>query len=183
MKKLLNIEGLNKEYYIYDDGKIFDVANNRFKKQLPYKKGYLKVSFYINGKEKRFYVHRLVLMTFNPVEGMDKLQVNHIDGNKTNNNLSNLEWCTQSENQKHAFKMGLVSRQGTKNSQCRLTEEQVIDIANMLMNGKSGNYIHNIYPDISKATIYAIRSKRLWKHLLKDYNFPESKYKNHLAKT
>lgn len=38
MKKLLNIEGLNKEYYIYDDGKIFDVANNRFKKQLPYKK-------------------------------------------------------------------------------------------------------------------------------------------------
>ena len=63
---------------------------------------------------------------------MENLQVNHIDGDKANNNLSNLEWCTQSENQKHAFENGLLSRSGVKNSQAKLNESQVIEIANML---------------------------------------------------
>lgn len=49
------------------------------------------------------YVHRLVLGAFNPIENMAELEVNHKDGNKANNELKNLEWCTKSENMQHAY--------------------------------------------------------------------------------
>ena len=63
------------------------------------KTGYLEVSI-PNGINKRAYllIHRLVLSTFNPVEGMENLEVNHKDENKENNRLSNLEWMTSKEN-------------------------------------------------------------------------------------
>lgn len=52
-------------------------------------------------------VHRLVMIAFNPVPGYEKLQVNHKDGNKLNNHISNLEWCTAKENTDHAIKTNL----------------------------------------------------------------------------
>ena len=55
--------------------------------------GYLFVVLTKNGEHKKYLVHRLVLMAFNPVDNIDNLQVNHIDEVKTNNHLSNLEWC------------------------------------------------------------------------------------------
>ena len=61
-------------------------------------KGYLFVDLYKNGKIKKFRIHRLVLMTFKPIEGMGKLDVNHIDENKQNNSLENLEWCDRKYN-------------------------------------------------------------------------------------
>lgn len=60
--------------------------------------GYLIVTLYKNGKRKMLTVHRLVLMTFAPINNMDKLDVNHRDENKKNNNLDNLEWCNRSYN-------------------------------------------------------------------------------------
>lgn len=60
--------------------------------------GYLRVNLSKNGKCKTLLIHRLVLRTFNPVENMDKLEVNHKDENSQNNNLDNLEWCNRSYN-------------------------------------------------------------------------------------
>ena len=68
--------------------------------------GYLKVELYKDGKSKIKYVHRLVAEAFIPNPDQ-KPQVNHIDGNKANNTLSNLEWVTSSENLSHACKTGL----------------------------------------------------------------------------
>lgn len=66
------------------------------------KKGYLRVEL----EGKGFCVHRLVALAFLPqIKG--KTQVNHIDGRKDNNKVDNLEWCNNSENQKHAYKIGL----------------------------------------------------------------------------
>ena len=60
--------------------------------------GYCRVVLTINRKSVNKRVHRLVLETFTPIPDMEKYDVNHIDRNKTNNHLDNLEWCTRSEN-------------------------------------------------------------------------------------
>ena len=67
--------------------------------------GYARVAVYVDGKQKSLFVHRLVAELF--LLGEKKDQVNHIDGNKLNNLLSNLEWCTRSENARHAVATGL----------------------------------------------------------------------------
>ena len=67
-----------------------------------------RVSLYKNGKEKTWLVHRLVAIAFLPrVEGKD--YINHIDGNRHNNALINLEWCDHKENNNHAFDTGLMT--------------------------------------------------------------------------
>ena len=75
---------------------------NEFYYQRLGKNGYYSVGLWKNNKEKRFSVHRLVALHFIPNPN-NKPQVNHIDGNKLNNNASNLEWTTPSENAKHRF--------------------------------------------------------------------------------
>lgn len=69
-------------------------------------RGYLQVCLTKDGKSKTYTVHRLVAKAFIP-NLKNKKQVNHIDGNKENNNIDNLEWATSSENNKHAFRTGL----------------------------------------------------------------------------
>ena len=66
-----------------------------------------------NGKQKQCRVHRLIATTFLEIDP-DRPQVNHIDGDKTNNSIENLEWCTQSENMLHAFKAGLEGKHTKK---------------------------------------------------------------------
>ena len=70
--------------------------------------GYYRVSFSINRKRKQFYVHRLIAEYFIPNPN-NLPQVNHIDGNKLNNSLDNLEWVTVQDNVIHAYKNGLIN--------------------------------------------------------------------------
>ena len=72
--------------------------------------GYLVLDLYKDGKGKFHKVHRLVAMAFCEMQN-GKNEVNHINGNKEDNNLCNLEWCNASENQLHAFRIGLKKPQ------------------------------------------------------------------------
>lgn len=63
--------------------------------------GYHRVGICINGKRKMYSVHRLVAMRYLPVRNID-MEINHIDGDKSNNKVSNLEWVTHKENMAHA---------------------------------------------------------------------------------
>lgn len=66
------------------------------------------MSVYVDGKQKQFYVHRLIAEAFLP--NPDNLpEVNHIDGNPANNRVENLRWCTRAENAQHAFRTGLIN--------------------------------------------------------------------------
>ena len=70
------------------------------------KNGYMLMTIYEFGKPYKRYLHRLIAEAFIP-NPEHKRTINHIDGNKTNNSLSNLEWATDSENHKHAYRTGL----------------------------------------------------------------------------
>ena len=98
------IEGY-KNYSISKNGQVYSFFSNKFLKPIK-SKGYLKVNLYKNKKFKIIPIHRLVLQSFNP-QGNKGLQINHKDGNKENNCLINLEWCTSKQNNIHAWKNGL----------------------------------------------------------------------------
>jgi hypothetical protein len=109
-KDIPNYEGF---YQVSNLGNIKSLHYNqqnieKILKQTKNSSGYYKVELYKNKKSKIFYVHRIVAMAFIP-NPKNKSEVNHIDGNKLNNNVSNLEWNTISENQKHAIKHKLRS--------------------------------------------------------------------------
>lgn len=90
--------------------------------------GYVRVRLIHQGKDKTMRVHRLVAEAFIPnPEGKDT--VNHIDGNKQNNTVSNLEWNDRTEQMLHAYALGLKpSRVGSHNSNAKFTDEQVREI-------------------------------------------------------
>jgi len=94
------------KYLISKTGRVFSVFANKEMMLEKHRSGYLRVGLYKNHKQIHCLIHRLVAETYidNPNK---KLFVNHIDGNKQNNAVQNLEWVTASENQKHAYKIGL----------------------------------------------------------------------------
>ena len=96
------------EYYTIDkNGNVFSIRKNKYlKPYLDRKNGYLSVALHKDGTHKNYRVHRLVAETF--ISNPSNLpQVNHIDGNKLNNNVENLEWCTSQQNIQHAWTNGL----------------------------------------------------------------------------
>ena len=80
-------------------GKLLKLSPNKF--------GYLRFTAKKDNITKTLHVHRIVLLTFKPIN--EEKQVNHINGIKSNNRLENLEWCTDSDNKKHAYKTGLMT--------------------------------------------------------------------------
>ena len=105
MSKALQIKDYN-NYYITDTGKVYSRQTGRIKKLSEEKthEGYLRVQL-CNGKTKKHKaIHRLVAIAFIP--NPDNLpEINHIDGDKANNCVTNLEWCSSSDNKKHAFRV------------------------------------------------------------------------------
>lgn len=89
--------------------------------------GYYKVGLYNGDGQKTVYVHRLVGVTFLPNPN-NLPEINHIDGNKLNNCVSNLEWCTRKENAKHSYNLGLQkSKRGGNNPLHKSVEQYTLD--------------------------------------------------------
>lgn len=112
VETFVKIEGFEK-YEVSNLGRVRNVKSGRILKPQLTKNGYLKHFLYKNNKQKHLLLHRIIATTFidNP-EG--KPQVNHIDENKLNNDLSNLEWCTIRENAVHGTRTKRIAEKRSK---------------------------------------------------------------------
>lgn len=164
---------LKYHYFLDEQGNVYSQKSGKRLSTHLDKDGYEKVRFICSdNKRHTFSVHRLMLENFCPRDDMEKLQVNHIDGNKLNNTLSNLEWCTCQENIDHAIAHHLRANQkGEHNSSSKLTEEQVLQIIDLLLSKKfSGAEIDRCF-GLCKDYSNSIRRKERWSYLTKDIDF------------
>jgi predicted XRE-type DNA-binding protein len=132
-RDIVGNEGL---YKVSNFGNVKSYHKNKVRILKPISVGnYLGIQL-VNGRENRkFYIHRLVAQAF--VENTyNKKEVNHIDGNKFNNVVTNLEWATRTENEFHARKIGLKNQMGENNPMCKFSDETVKEIRNLYKTGK-----------------------------------------------
>lgn len=131
-----------KEYDNFEvstDGQIRNANTQKSYKLHLNKTGYLQVCVSLGSRKNKkiFRVHKAVAETFIP-NPENKVTVNHIDGNKQNNVVDNLEWATYSENTQHAARIGLINHaQGTDSTSSKLSSDDVVYIREHYISGDS----------------------------------------------
>lgn len=167
-----NIEGFENIYLVSTLGRVYRLEHeikdkngnikklkSKLMKTSKKKNGYM--SLQLKGKD--FLVHRLVLESFyGKVE--NKAYVNHINGIRHDNRLSNLEWCTAKENTQHAIKIGNHDVVGENNPFSKLNENDVKRIKLMLKLNHKKTEIAKIF-NISRTTVYDISVGKTWSHI------------------
>lgn len=157
------------EFEISKAGTIRNVITKDTLHQRVNNNGYWVVSIPIDGKRKQLSVHRLLATAFIP-NPENKPQINHKDGNPSNNEITNLEWCTPSENTQHAYATGLAKgRKGERHHNCKLTESDVLEIRRLY-------YVERLIAkeiavkfSITYATVRLIVSNLIWTHVAHNY--------------
>lgn len=156
-----NVKALAKD--VIDKNGVHHNKKEKILKPCPWG-GYLMVVLHGN-KNKTITVHRLVATAFIP-NPENKPQINHKDGNKLNNHISNLEWVTHQENMQHAFTTKLNrGRIGTENAKAKITEKEVIEIRKLSDEGKIGKEIAAVF-NLNTSTVNRIISRKYWKHVV-----------------
>lgn len=164
---------LPKHYYVNIRGEVYST----FKKGIlsthisPY--GYKQVTVKCVGNVPFVCkVHRLIMLTFNHIPGCEELVVNHLDTNKLNNNLNNLEWTTIAGNNQHAFEHGLSCiKYGEENYASKLTTQQVHEICQRLSINphQSISALAREY-GVTMGTIRGIAVGDTWQEIRSQYN-------------
>lgn len=169
MTKVLNYEN----YTINRLGYVTNSKGNKIATRLS-NSGYLQVNLWKNNKGKSFYLHRLLAIHFIPNPNNYEF-VNHIDGDKFNNAIDNLEWCTKSQNAIHAIVNGL------KVYSNRITKEEFIEILyKVINNGMSYLELSKEYP--YKVPFMSTKVKQVAIELGKEVELKESLNKQALKR-
>ncbi len=150
---------------IYKDGRVC-YFKSKIMKQGINKKGYRNIYLSKDCVKTTRTVHSLVMLAFVGARPNPKIQINHIDCDKTNNCLTNLEYCTQSHNQLHAFANKLISRKGERGSQAKFKNSDIYEICLERMNGKSIELIA-IERNVSSSAIQRILSNISYKEAVR----------------
>lgn len=169
---MLDIQGYKNRYAVTEDGRVWSYPKYRQhnglylkpNKTRPKTSEYWTVGLFDeNKKAKTHLIHRLVAQTYIPNPD-NKPEVNHKDGDKTNNSLSNLEWVSKPENAQHALKAGRYKiMKGEKNGYSKLKDKD-IPIIRALLKNHSQSQIAKMY-GVNQALISMVKCKKIWKHL------------------
>lgn len=171
---------IENKYFISENGILYNSLSKKYPKYFIDKDGYFRVAL----DYKKYYVHRLVAWEFHPETRNIKLVIDHLDGNKQNNDYRNLEWVTSKENTHRAIVNGLRNNNGENNSLHKYSEKIVRYIFELLSEGKDNIEILNSLLNLkdkqillsSKKSIYSLiyhlRAGDLWQHIGKEYSFP-----------
>lgn len=158
-------------YSVDTEGRIFNNVTGKEKAQFVNRDGYKVVDMYKDNKATRKTVHRFVALAFIP-NPENKPCVNHIDGNKQNNKLENLERNTYSENMRHAFDTELLVREkGEKVHNAVFTDDQIHEVCKMMQEGYRSIDIRKKL-SVPKYLLCNIRHKGSWSHISSQYTFP-----------
>ena len=157
-----DIKGYEGYYQISNLGRVKSLRSNKLLKPA-LDRGYSYVVLCVKMKSKKYKIHRLIAIHFIP-NYHNKPHINHIDGNKRNNDISNLEWCTNDENRKHAAAIGLMVR-GSKHYFAKLTEDNVRYIKKAYANKEISQNKLAIKFGVHRKTIYDIIIGKQWKHV------------------
>ena len=169
--KYPKIEEYASNFLISDLGEIKNIKTDHIYKPEILSSGYysVKVSLGSRHNKKHIIIHKAVALTFidNP---NNYNMVNHIDGNKLNNNVNNLEWCTPGHNVKHAYDTGLFDKHkisGENNHNHKLTKKQVDEIR-ALYNSKDKHITSSMLAKkfgVSKTQILDIINYKKWNNM------------------
>jgi hypothetical protein len=146
----------NTKYFVSDCGKVYSGKGNGSLRLLSQtnRNEYVKVAIFNNKERTDVNVHRLVAELYIP-NPEDKRTVNHKDGDKTNNHVSNLEWATDSENQKHSYKELGHKGNGLKT----FTYDEFVSVVELLKSGTSQAQVARMYGLTRTAINYIVKRK------------------------
>jgi hypothetical protein len=162
METFRDIQGYESQYEISNLGRVRNKNKDCFVCIKTGKVGYNVVNLWKYNEYKTFYIHRLTAIHFidNP-KGLD--EVNHLDGNKLNNSISNLEWVTTGENVRHAISTGLTPL-GDRRKNAKLSNADALEIYRLSHSGILASIIAEMF-NISKTQVYQIKNKKEWRHI------------------
>ena len=162
------INGKLTNYLVSNHGKVFSKSTKRI--LAPTKnKEYPQVKISASNREYTRKIHRLIAEAFIPNPD-NKPEINHKDGNRGNNELTNLEWVTHSENVKHAYDTGLTKiRHGINASNSKYNDEQIHEVCKLLEEDKGNRYIVS-KTGVGDSAISNIKNGRQWTHISSQYD-------------
>lgn len=163
-----DVVGYENYFQVNENGEVYSKRTGKILVQGTSKTGYKVISSKIggrNGKHICLRIHRLVAEVFIP-NLENKPFVNHIDGNKTNNSVLNLEWCTGSENVQHAYDTNLlISIKGKDRYNSVLTEDDVRKIRELYVPKKFGKRKIAALLNLPVNAVQGVCSGKTWTHI------------------
>ncbi len=164
-------------YLVGDDGTVWTNKSRGFKEKIPnLSYGYKRVSLWKDHKSITIKVHRLILETFKGLPPEEGMECAHINGIRADNRIENLEWVTAKENARQREEHGMTAR-GARNGRTKLKREQVLEIRELLVEGKSTYQIAKQF-GVTPSTIMGIKTRRIWKDNALEILQKEIKEKN-----
>lgn len=182
--KIVDFSWVKPYYAVSNCGRVKNLKTRKFLTPSKDKGGYLTIGLAVKvpkgskKKQKRILLHRLVGLMFIPnPEPFIRTTINHIDGNKENNMVDNLEWMSNSDNVKDMYEKGRhPTKRGVDIPNNKYTEKQIRQVCELLTKSVQNKKIFEL-TGVPTNIIGFIKRRKLWCHISKDYDFEGPKEK------